>query len=41
MPAPPRVPLRERLRHDVEPYRLPDGYELPGMTLLASARRPA
>lgn len=41
MPQAPRTALRERLRDAVEPYRVPDGYELPGLTLLASARRPA
>jgi SAM-dependent methyltransferase len=33
--------LRGRLEHDVENYRTPAGLELPGVTLLLSARRPA
>jgi SAM-dependent methyltransferase len=33
--------LRTRLEHDVEPYRTADGLELPGVTRLLSARRPA
>jgi SAM-dependent methyltransferase len=41
MPEAPRAALRDRLRADVERYRVPGGYELPGLTLLASARRPA
>jgi SAM-dependent methyltransferase len=40
MPEAPRSALRAGLREDVEPYRVPGGYELPGLTLLASARRP-
>lgn len=40
MPEAPRTVLRARLRDDVEPFRVPGGYELPGLTLLASARRP-
>ncbi len=32
--------LRSRLEHDVEDYRIPAGLELPGVTLLLSARRP-
>jgi SAM-dependent methyltransferase len=41
MPEAPRAALRDGLRAEVERYRVPGGYELPGLTLLASARRPA
>jgi ubiquinone/menaquinone biosynthesis C-methylase UbiE len=41
MPEAARAALRDGLRTEVERYRVPGGYELPGLTLLASARRPA
>ncbi len=39
MPEAAREGLRARLRRDVEPFRVDGGLDLPGLTLLASARR--
>lgn len=35
-----RTGLRERLRSTLEPYETADGYRIPGVTLVATARRP-
>jgi SAM-dependent methyltransferase len=40
LPEPAAAALRARLREAIRPYESPEGIELPGVSLIASARRP-
>jgi hypothetical protein len=40
MPEPARAMIRERLRDVVAPFATPDGLTLPGVTMIATTRRP-
>ena len=40
LPAPALDAIRERLRSKVAPYTTAEGLELPGVTLIASGRKP-